>query len=143
MTLEQKNEIIRLRKKSVGYTAIATQLGISKETVKTFCKRNNMGGIRREMKAESGICPLCGKAVVSVPGHKPKRFCSSECRIEWWKTNPNKCNPNAIYLLFVSSYSVDIVTSRPKMSVAILIFQIGVPVKYHQAALLFQIPHYL
>ena len=97
MTLEQKNEIIRLRKKSVGYTAIATQLGISKETVKTFCQRNNMGGIRTEMKAESGICPLCGKAVVSVPGHKPKRFCSSECRIEWWKTNPNKCNPNAIY----------------------------------------------
>ena len=90
MTLEQKNEIIRLRKKSVGYTAIATQLGISKETVKTFCKRNNMGGIRTEMKAESGICPLCGKAVVSVPncglpftayGNSKRKYCSHECYI--------------------------------------------------------------
>ena len=107
MTLEQKNEIIRLRKQDVGYTAIATQLGISKDTVKSFCKRNNIGGFRGETKPDSGGCPWCGKAVVSVPGHKPKRFCSDECRIAWWKANPNKSNPSATYSFTCSNCGME------------------------------------
>ena len=46
-----------------------------------------------------------------------------------------------LYLLFVSSYCVYIISSCPEMSISILVFQIGVPVKNHQATFSFPISH--
>lgn len=96
MTSEQKKEIIRLRSQNVGYTAIAEILGISKDTVKTFCKRNDVGGIRSESRKPDG-CPHCGKPVIQTPGHKPKRFCSAECRQAWWNAHPESVGQKAVY----------------------------------------------
>lgn len=47
------------------------------------------------------------------------------------------------YRLLISSYRADIVTSTPKMSVPLFIFQIRVFFEYHQTAFSLQVPHYL
>lgn len=42
MTNEQKAKITELRHNGVSYASIASALGISKETVKSFCRRNSL-----------------------------------------------------------------------------------------------------
>ena len=44
MTNEQKARITTLRHDGIGYATIAAMLGISKETVKSFCRRNALTG---------------------------------------------------------------------------------------------------
>ncbi len=44
MTDEQKTKIISLRREGLGYTAVAKRIGISKDTVKSFCRRNGLTG---------------------------------------------------------------------------------------------------
>ena len=46
-----------------------------------------------------------------------------------------------LYFLFVSPYRINIVFSCPKMPVSVLVFQIRMPVEYHQAVLPFEMPH--
>ena len=42
MTKEQKEKIIRFRRKGLGYADIGRELDISKDTVKSFCRRNGL-----------------------------------------------------------------------------------------------------
>lgn len=42
MTDAQKEQVRYLRCEGLGYGAIATRLGISENTVKSFCRRNNL-----------------------------------------------------------------------------------------------------
>ncbi len=42
MTEEQKEKIIRFRGMGHGYGNIGKELGISKDTVKSFCRRNRL-----------------------------------------------------------------------------------------------------
>ena len=42
MTDAQKENIRYLRGEGLGYRAIAARLGISENTVKSFCRRNNL-----------------------------------------------------------------------------------------------------
>ena len=95
MTSEQKKEIKRMRQQEVGYTAIAARLGLSKETVKSFCKRNNIGGIRAEQVKDG--CLQCGKPIMQIPKRKPKKFCCDECRKLWWKDHPDRVVQKAVY----------------------------------------------
>ena len=47
------------------------------------------------------------------------------------------------YLLLISSHCIHIISSGPKVSISILIFQICMPIKYHQTTFSFQIPYNL
>ena len=42
VTDEQKEKIIRFRSMGRGYADIGKELGISKDTVKSFCRRNSL-----------------------------------------------------------------------------------------------------
>ena len=42
MTKEQKEKIIRFRRQGLGYADIGRELDISKDTVKSFCRRNGL-----------------------------------------------------------------------------------------------------
>ena len=42
----QRSEIKRLREVGCGYTAIAQTLSLPANTIKTYCKRNGLGGMR-------------------------------------------------------------------------------------------------
>ena len=44
MTAEQRSQILSLREFGHGYADIAAKLGISKDTIKSFCRRNGVGG---------------------------------------------------------------------------------------------------
>ena len=44
MTNEQKEIIMRLRVEGHGYTAVANIVGLPKDTVKSFCRRNGLAG---------------------------------------------------------------------------------------------------
>jgi len=40
----QKEQITQMRSEGFSYAKIAAALGISENTVKSFCRRNNLGG---------------------------------------------------------------------------------------------------
>lgn len=94
----QRMKTIEMRKAGCGYAEIAKELSISRDTVKTFCRRNNITvestGVSKETE---GICPECGKPIMQISGRKPKRFCSPECRQKWWNAHPERIGQKAVY----------------------------------------------
>ncbi|MDW7652057.1 MAG: hypothetical protein SCK29_12300 [Bacillota bacterium] len=79
----QKEQISILRGNGESYSKIADVLGISINTIKSFCRRNNLGGVASAgTKQESdGTCNQCGAPLKQIAGKKQKRFCSNKCRI--------------------------------------------------------------
>lgn len=53
MTQEQKTRITQLRQQNVGYASIARELSLSINTVKAFCRRNDLSGTR-----DQGVQPI-------------------------------------------------------------------------------------
>ena len=90
MTNEEKSRIAEMRRDGIGYKKIAQALGLSEGTVKTFCHRNGMAGSSAEAPEISGTsmsqkpCKCCGTMVPQIPGRKEKKFCSDDCRNQWW-----------------------------------------------------------
>jgi uncharacterized protein YjcR len=52
MTSFQKEQIHRMRSAGMGYAKIAASLGVSENTIKSYCRRNNLGGIMAAFKPE-------------------------------------------------------------------------------------------
>lgn len=76
MTNEQKQAI----------ASIAEQLGLSINTIKSFCKRNNiMSG--RITGSNVHFCLQCHKSITQAEHQKTKKFCSDKCRQLWWAEN--------------------------------------------------------
>ncbi len=87
-----KQEIISMRKQGMGYMKIGQLLGISHNTVRSFCSRNRIG-----LSSNTVNCKECGKVIKVAPKHKSKKFCSDSCRIKWWNSNQDKVNKKAVY----------------------------------------------
>ena len=66
MTEEQRNRIVSARKNSMGYAKIATEIGMTKNAVAAFCRRNGLTGDLSVStdKSEDGLCRECGKPLV-------------------------------------------------------------------------------
>ena len=89
MTTAQKERIEYLRGKGDSYAAIAADLGISENTVKSYCRRNNIGvAIKQELPVDTDACANCGIPLQHMRGSKQKRFCSDKCSMAWWKAHP-------------------------------------------------------
>lgn len=99
MTENQKAQICALRKQGVGYMKIAQQTGISQNTIKSFCRRNNLTGTEKPNVpvADGSVCECCGKAMVQIEGRKKKRFCCDACRNKWWNAHLDRVQRKAIY----------------------------------------------
>ncbi|MDD2979128.1 MAG: RNA polymerase subunit sigma-70 [Hespellia sp.] len=105
MTNQQKEQIVKLRNEGYGYIRIAQALEVSENTVKSFCRRNNLTGSKEViapkdiMPSDNGehFCLCCGKPVEQNPGRKQKKFCSDKCRNIWWNKNLDKVNRKANY----------------------------------------------
>lgn len=104
MTEEQKTQIVNLRGGGCGYVRIARILGLSENTVKSFCRRKNLGGRARaslpmQVPVMDGkhFCLCCGKEVAQNPGRKKKKFCSDRCRNKWWNSHLDRVNRKANY----------------------------------------------
>lgn len=96
MNLEEKEKIKKLREEGLGYTEIAKYMNISVNTIKSFCKRNALGGIKSNDENAS-ICEYCGNPVKQIPRRKKKRFCSDKCRNNWWKSHSDFIKKKANY----------------------------------------------
>ena len=46
MTLEQKKQIAQRREQNLGYASIAKEMGLSVNTIKAYCRRNDLSGNR-------------------------------------------------------------------------------------------------
>ncbi len=98
MTDEQIKRITELREQGVGYGKISQILDISLNTVKSFCQRNNLGGMRiPTVNADIHICKYCGKEVPQTPGRKLKKYCDDKCRLAYWNSHQDKVERKAIY----------------------------------------------
>lgn len=101
MTDAQKIQIGKLRGAGLGYKKIAEQMGLSENTVKTYCRRHGLGGnmthLQNVTQNEEHHCLCCGKPVQQTPGRKEKKFCSDSCRNKWWNSHLDKVERKANY----------------------------------------------
>lgn len=96
----QREQIRKLRGEGYSYTKISQALGISENTIKTFCRRKGLGGVALSpapVKETGHFCLFCGVAVMQTAGRKEKRFCSDCCRNKWWNSHLDRVNRKANY----------------------------------------------
>lgn len=107
MTEEQRLLITKLRYEGIGYKAIGVRIGLSRDIVRNFCKRNGMEGygkrlkLAKENEIKSDECRLCGKPISQKATGRTRRYCCEEHRREWWKLNQDLIDrkPTAYYEL--------------------------------------------
>ena len=94
MNQMQKERISELRSSGMGYKKIAELLGISINTVKSYCKRSNLCVVTQHGSDlyQTPYCPTCRSSVSQTPGKKAKKFCSDKCRLTWWNEHPEAIN---------------------------------------------------
>lgn len=101
MTDEQRLQIKKFRAEGYSYGKVAQALGLSENTVKTFCKRNGLGGnlatTQKTVDEDVVACLSCGSPIKIIPGRKEKKFCSDKCRNKWWNAHLDKVNKKANY----------------------------------------------
>ena len=101
MTNEQRERITTMRQNGCGYTTIAKAVGLTKDNVKAYCRAHNLGGIKADSNArispEQDFCLYCGKSLQQSYGRKKIKFCSSNCRQQWWNAHPEQVRRKAIY----------------------------------------------
>lgn len=97
MTDEQKMQITSLREEGNGYKKIAQILGVSTNTVKSFCQRKNISGVTVPVTGSESQCQCCGKAIKQMPGRKQRKFCSDPCRMKWWNSHLDQVQRKANY----------------------------------------------
>lgn len=100
MTRDQQEEIRRLRASGEGYKRIAAMLGLSVNTVKSFCQRNNakqaalhpVNTDRCHTSLPQGnvtgesLCLRCGKPIAQISGRRERLYCSDACRMGYWRS---------------------------------------------------------
>lgn len=84
MTEEQKMTIDKLRLEGCGYLKIAKEIGVSENTVKSYCRRSVATSVTKESIA---VCEQCGKPI-DKSKRSARRFCSDPCRNKWWNEHP-------------------------------------------------------
>lgn len=102
MTDTQKEQILQLRAEGLGYVRIAREIGVSENTVKSFCRRYAKLGAGSPMvvmqeQTQSFFCCQCGVEVPQNPGRKLKRFCSDACRTKWWNAHAGQLNRKTMH----------------------------------------------
>lgn len=96
MNAEEKSTIRKLREEGFGYTEIAKKMHVSINTIKSYCKRNGLGGVATS-KAEIFLCEFCAQLIKQNKGRKKKRFCSDLCRNAWWNKHTDLVKKHANY----------------------------------------------
>ena len=92
---EEKLKIRKMRLKGETYAKIAEIIGVPANTVKTFCRRNNLQSIEFEGTKFQNICKNCKLKLIDARTNK--KFCGDKCRMIWWNKNPDKLCKMAIH----------------------------------------------
>ena len=83
MTSSEKERIAQYRNQGMGFTEISKLLGISINTVKSYCRRNNIAVLEVkpicvEVKQPHGTCKQCGAPLCQTEHHRERLFCSDK-----------------------------------------------------------------
>lgn len=91
MTADEKEKIKELRLNGKGYKSISGITGLSRDSVRSFCKRNGLEGdscvvaLNHDEKINRNLlCICCQKPIKQKSQGRTRRFCSTECRRKWW-----------------------------------------------------------
>ena len=91
----QKETVYKLRLQGLGYKAIARELLLSVDAVKSYCKRHHLTGppeaVQKNVQVieeQHGLCPQCKQPIRRKKRGRSKRFCCDDCRYAWWKAHP-------------------------------------------------------
>lgn len=82
----QEAHIRALRRAGLGYRAIAEEVGLTRDDVRYFCKKNGLAG-NAQTPSDDPVCLQCGKVLSITPKGRKRKFCSDQCRWAWWRTN--------------------------------------------------------
>ena len=102
MTNIQKEKIKEMRSAGCGYSVIAAETGLSKDSVKAYCRSHNLGGVKSYVESHNvshGTCLVCGRKFIQNPTRKEKKFCSDSCQMKWWNSHPELVNRRNMYSL--------------------------------------------
>ena len=83
--MKQIDEIRDLKSKGLTNIEISEKLNIPYNTVKSYLRRTG----EVEVPHDYNHCKCCGKKLEMVPGKKDKIFCSSYCRVKYWRAKHN------------------------------------------------------
>lgn len=99
MTNQQKEKIREMREHGLSYANISSELGISENTIKSYCRRNGISGVvtKATVLPDVSYCRQCKKPLTRTAGAKKKLFCSDKCRMAWWNAHPEAVNRKATY----------------------------------------------
>lgn len=106
MTEVQACQIREMRLKGIGYRAIATVTGLSRDSIRNYCKTHGINGFGEAAKLnlqenikQGNACMLCGIVIKQPIRGRHKKFCSDACRRQWWKNHQDKIDrkDTAIY----------------------------------------------
>ena len=92
----RNEEIDKLRFQGYGYKKIARLLRLSENTIKSYCRRHPFDKTQK-------VCLQCGKPIENTPHKREKKFCSDECRLDWWNSHPELINRKQYTIMFVST----------------------------------------
>ena len=97
MTDKEKQQIKALRESGESYAQISKMMDLPINSIKTYCRRNNLTSIDVEREDKTSTCLECGKPIEQNPGRKKKKFCSDKCRMLWWNSHSEEVNRKANY----------------------------------------------
>ncbi|AVP55283.1 hypothetical protein K144313037_17600 [Clostridium tetani] len=97
MTDEQKERIKHMRQQGIGYKKIANEIGLSRDSVRGYCRRNGLDGLGEEIAMQHKIlmqeefiyvlCLQCGKEIKQNATGRKRKYCSMECKRVWDKAH--------------------------------------------------------
>lgn len=102
MTQEEIREVESLRRKGYGYVRIGKALGISPNTIKSYCRRH-IGDSEMDafglvaFSGETTSCENCGQPIHQLAKRKKRRFCCDKCRNAWWNKHLDQVNRKKMY----------------------------------------------
>ena len=89
VTAQQEKRIRALRQRGLGYRTIATELGISRDSVRNFCTSHDLSGVAGDQSVQTGnVCPQCGGEIAQPWRGRRRRFCTDACCRSWWTAHP-------------------------------------------------------
>ncbi|MFW9113276.1 helix-turn-helix domain-containing protein [Corynebacterium striatum] len=90
-----REQVMELRRRGASYGQIATSLGMSRNTVKSICRRADITTAPAVESEPAKVCEQCNGHI--EPAVAGQRFCCDACRLAWWHAHPERLNRQAIY----------------------------------------------
>ncbi|OKL48568.1 hypothetical protein BSR28_00030 [Boudabousia liubingyangii] len=92
-----REQVFVLRRRGHSFGQIALEVGLSRNTVKSLCRRQSIGTENPSAVDGGVVCEQCGQEIEACMPVPRRRFCSATCRLAWWHAHPEHLNRRAIY----------------------------------------------